>query len=121
MTRRRSQRCSSAPNGTCRLLWPLRADSSVTSSFDVAAGLSGKTFTSESTYQAEMLSCCKPYSGKGEKQISQRRSFLMIGYLMPVVALFLRPHELDLPPRRRRLDHHHGQSSEWIQPHCDLD
>jgi len=52
------------------------------------------------------LSCCEPYSGKGEKQISQTRSFLMISYLMPVVALFLRPVENMLPvknplPRER--------------------
>jgi hypothetical protein len=80
-------------------VWPLRADSRVTSCFDVAAGLSGKTFTSESTHQAEMLSCCEPYSSKGEKQISQTRSFLMMSYLIPVVALFLRPVENMLPVR----------------------
>ncbi len=96
-TRTRTTRCPSDRIATCRLVWPLRADSSVTSSFDVAAGLSGKTFTSESTYQAEMFSCWEPYSGKGEEQISQMRSLLMIGYLIPVVALFLRPVENMLP------------------------
>jgi len=74
-------------------VWPLRADARAGSSFGIAAGLSGKTFTSESTYQAEMLPCCEPYNGRGIKQISQTRSFLMIGYLIPVGALFLPPVE----------------------------
>ena len=42
------------------------------------------------TYQTEMLSCCEPYSGRGTKHVSQTRSFLMIGYLIPVSTLFLR-------------------------------
>ena len=41
----------------------------------------GKTFTSESTYQVGTFSCCEPYSGKEEEQISQTRSSLMLGYI----------------------------------------
>src|SRR6266566_6840773 len=90
MMRIRTTRRDSDRIATCRLAWPLRADSSVSSSFDAVVGLSGKTLTSESTNQAEMLSCCEPYSGRGTKQISQTRIFLMIGYLIPIGALFLR-------------------------------
>jgi hypothetical protein len=90
-------RCDSDRNAICRLVWPLRADSRGGATADSAAGLSGKTFTSESTYQAEILSCREPYNGRGLQQISQTMSFLMIGYLIPVGCCFREAVENVLP------------------------
>jgi hypothetical protein len=65
-------------------MWPLRADTRASSTFDGVAVLSGKTFTSESTNHAEKLSRCAAFSGREKKQITQAKTLHIIYYLEPV-------------------------------------
>jgi len=62
-------------------VWPLRADARSSWSFDVTTGLSGNTFTSESTNQAEMLSRGATFADREKKQINQTRNLSIISSL----------------------------------------
>src|ERR1700730_311649 len=121
MTRTRTSRGDAERNATCRLLWQLRADSRGSSSFDVAAGLSGNTLSSESTNQAETLSRCAACAGRERKQIKQARSLRIISNLKLSARCFCEPIEVMFPfknplLRRRVFEQILSESSRRIRP-----
>jgi len=103
MTLTRTTRCDSDRNATCRLVWPLRADTRASSNFEVAAGLSGKTLTSESTNQAEKLSRGAAFADREKKQINQTRNLSIISYPKPQALYFYEPVEVVFPAKNHLL------------------
>jgi hypothetical protein len=103
MTFTLATRCDSGRNATCRLVWPLRADTRASSNFEVAAGLSGKTLTSESTNQAEKLSRDTAFADREKKQINQTRNLSIISYPKSQALYFCEPVEVMFPSKNHLL------------------